>query len=338
MRAGPRTLVLLLLCAGCVALSAAAQKLVPQQQVTVAAFNELPQPHQPAKAVRISLSYLDSGVTITDAQQVTNSQGQALLMVSADVAQRGSLRIEIAGAGDLVIYEPPDGQLPALPAKLTISLLPKGSAALLGPAQIEAMLHRTLLQVNGLKKQVSALKAGAAQAQSQQPDLGAAIADWAQANGFSSAKADEQVQQWAARIEKQSAEATTEQRALAELALKHYATAAQLFNQASDADRQEIGAEDKEERALQAQMDALKEAQQALFDKQRASLRQLIDHAEQAAGADQLRLKYHDATQTLESAVATADAEYKKHRDDKGFHELWLQAVSKCQRCALAGG
>jgi tetratricopeptide (TPR) repeat protein len=227
-----------------------------------------------------------------------------------------------------VIYQPADGQLAALPATLKVSLLPKGSPALLGPAQIEAMLHRSLLQVNSLQKQVSALKVGAAQGQGQQADLGAAIARWAQSNGFSSAKADEQVQQWAEGIQQQSGQATAEQKALAELALKHYAAAAQLFNQASDADRQAIGAEDAEEQALQAQVKAMQAAQVALLDKQRSSLRQLLDHSEQAAGADQLSLKYHEATQALEMAAATAQGEYKKHPGDKGFHELWLRAVS----------
>jgi tetratricopeptide (TPR) repeat protein len=310
---------------GCAALAAAAQTSAPPLSVTVIVSNAIAQPPQPVKAVRVSLSYLESAVLITDAQQVTNTQGQALLVVSGNVAQQGSLRMEITGAGDLAIYQPADGQLAALPTTVKISLLPKGSAALLGPAQIEAMLHRMLLQVNSLQKQVSTLKAGAAQG--QQSDLGAAIAGWAQANGFSSGQVDQQVQQWAAGIQKQSGQATAEQKALAELALKHYAAAAQLFNQASDADRQEIGAEDAEEQALQAQVEALEAAQQRLLDKQRSSLRQLLDHSEQAAGADQLNLKFHDATQTLESAVVTADAESKKHPGDKGFHELWLRAV-----------
>jgi hypothetical protein len=122
-------------------------------------------------------------------------------------------------------------------------MLPKGSPALLGPAQIEAMLHRTLLQVSSLQKQVTALKQNTA-AQEQKPDLGAAIAEWAEANGFSSAQVDQQVQQWAQGIQQQSAQATTaEQKALAELALKHYENAAQLFNAASDADRQQISIE-----------------------------------------------------------------------------------------------
>ncbi len=327
MKAGPRSTGLLLLGMGC-ALAAAAQTSTPQHETTVLVVNVLPQPPQPVKSVRLSLTYLESGVTITEAQQVTNSQGQALLDVSQVAAQRGDLRVEITGAGDLVIYAPADGQLPALPATFTIRLLPKGSTALLGPPQIEAMLHRMLLQVNSLQKQVSALKAGAAPQQGQQADLGAAIAAWAQGNGFSSALVDQQVQQWATAIQSQSGQHTAEQKALAELALKHYAAAAQLFSQASDADRAEIGAEDQEELALQTQMKALRATQQALLDKRRSSLRQLLDDSQQAAGADQLSLKYHEATLALESAAAAAEAEYKKHPDDRGFHELWLQALS----------
>ena len=141
----------------------------------------------------------------------------------------------------------------------------------------------------------------------KQPDLGTAVADWAQANGFSSAKADEQVQQWAEGIQKQSGQATLEQKALAELALKHYGAAAQLFNQAGDADRQQIGADDAEEqafqvkmKALQEQMKAAQEAHEALVEKGRNSLSKCLEDSEQAAGADQLNRQYHEATQTLE--------------------------------------
>lgn len=285
-------------------------------------------PAQPVPTVRISLSYLDGSVLVTEARDVTNPKGQAWLDVSEDAAQRGGLRIEITGATNLVIYQPADGQLPALPASINVSMLPKGSPLLLGPAGIQAMMRRMSYEISSLQRKNSALASATNAAQEQKPDLGAAIAGWAQANGFSAAQADEQVQQWAEGIEKQTGTATAEQKALAQLALKHYADAAQLFNQASDADRQENSAEDTQEQALEAQVKALQAAQQALLDKHRSTLQQLLDHSEQAAGADQLSLKYHDATQTLESAVATADAEYRKHPDDKGFHELWLQAVS----------
>ncbi len=307
MKREARLAVHILLGVGCAAFRALAQN-TPQQNVTVVLLNAHEQPPQPVKAVRVSLSYLDSSVLVTDAQQVTNSQGQALLLVSPGVSQRGDLRIVVTGASDLVIYQPADGQLPALSATVKVSLLPKGSPALLGPAQIEAMLHRTLLRVNNLQKEVSALKQAA---QNQTLDIGPALEAWAQANGFSVAQVNQLVQQWAQSIQRQSAQATAEQKALAEIALKHYASAAQLFDQAANADSDQLDAEE-----------------QAFLNGRRDKLRQLIGDREQAAGAYRLNLQHHKATQTLESAEATAAAEYKKHPDDKGFHELWLRALS----------
>jgi hypothetical protein len=314
----------------------AAQNSV-QQNVTVVVLNALPQPPEPVKAVRVSLNYLDSSVLVTDAQQVTNSEGKALLLVSPGVSQRGDLRIEVKGTSDLVIYQPADGQLAALPATVKVSLLPKGSPALLGPPQIEAMLHRTLLQVGSLQKQVTALKQSATVAPNQSGDLGSAIGEFAEANGFSADHVNEQVQQWAQKIQSSSAQATAEQKALAELALKHYADAAQLFTQAGDADRQQIGKEEAQEQSVEAQIKALQAAQLAMLDKLRSPVRQLLDHSEQAAGAYQLNLQYHQATQTLDDAAATAEAEYKKHTDYKGFHEIWLQALFFRRESALAG-
>jgi hypothetical protein len=54
--------------------------------VTVIVTNAIARPPPPVKAVRVSLSHLESSVQITEAQQVTNSQGRALLVVSGDVA------------------------------------------------------------------------------------------------------------------------------------------------------------------------------------------------------------------------------------------------------------
>jgi hypothetical protein len=313
MRPSAESAVRLLLGIACAGSPLAAQTS-GLQNVVVVVENGLPQPPQPVKAVRVSLSYLDSSVPITDAQQVTNSQGQALLAVSPGAAQRGNLRVQVTGSGNLVIYQPADGQLPALPATVNISMLPKGSPALLGPAQIEAMLHRSLLQVSNLQKQVSSLRQDVAAAQAQKPDLGAAIAEWARANGFAVAQADSQVKQWAQEIQRDSARATAEQMALAEVALKHYASAAQLFNQAADTDAGQLDAEEAQEKAL--------------LENLRKHLQQLINDREQSADASQLNLQYHQATQTLESAETTAEAEYKKHPDDTGFEELWLQADS----------
>jgi tetratricopeptide (TPR) repeat protein len=321
MREGSRSPILLLLGIGCAAFAAVAQTPAPPLSVTVIVTNAIAQPPQPVKAAHVSLTHLISAQLAVDAQGPTNPRGEAQLLLSQSAAKNGDLRIVISGAGNLVIYEPADGQLPSLKSPIRIVLLPTGSLALLGPAQIEAMLHRTLLQMNTLERQVTELKQSAAE-QKQKPDLGPSIAEWAQANGFSDDQVTRQVEQWAQGIQRQSAQATTaEQKALAELALKHYADAAQLFNQAGDADRQQIDSVETQEKALQA-------AQQALLDKLRTPLRQLLDHSQQAAGADQLNLQYHQATLTLEDAAATAQAEYKRHPDDKGFQELWLQAVS----------
>ncbi|MGO8759408.1 MAG: hypothetical protein ACLQG3_14910 [Terracidiphilus sp.] len=310
---------------GSIDVSMAAQTPTPQRSVTAVLVNAQPQPPQPVKAVRVSLEYIDSGVKITEAQQVTNSQGQAQLLVSSDVFQRGEVQVEVTGAADLVIWQPAGGQLPGVGPTVRISLLPKGSPALLGPAQIEAMLHRTLLQLNSLQKENRALKTEVAaahqQAQSQQQNLGAALAAWAVANGFPAAEVDRQVQQWAQQIQQQSAQATLQQRALAEVALKHYASAAQLFNKAADTDANELDAEE-----------------QAFLSARRDKLRQLIADREQAAGAYQLNLQYDLATQTVESAEATAEAEYKKHPDDNGFHELQLRALLAAAKARRSEG
>jgi hypothetical protein len=298
-------------------LSGAAQRPAPQHSITVIVFNALAQPPQPVKAVRVSLGYLDSGVAITDAQQVTNSQGEALLEVSADASQRGNLRIQITGASDLVIYQPADGQLAELPSRLQISLLPKGSAALLGPAQLEAMLHRTLLRVNSLQQQNRQLSSQVAEA--QKPDPALALAEWAQANGFPPDVVNEAVHKWAESIQSQSAQSSAEQLALAEFALKHYSAAAQAFDAAADSSHEEIDATEAEAAALE----------KALADKVRDKLRQLINDREQASGAYEIDSKWHEGTQTLEAAAGVAASEYKKHPGDREFHELWLETLAK---------
>jgi len=283
------------------------------QNVTVVVLNAQDQPPKPVKAVRVKLSYLDSGAVVTDAQQVTNSEGEALLIVSPSVLQRGDLRIEVIGAADLVIWQPADGQLPALGSRVRIALLPKGSPALLGPAQIEAMLHRSLLQLSSLQKENSVLKTATAAAQKQKQDLGAALRAWAESNGFAQSNVDQQVQQWAQGVQQDSAHATAEQRAFAQIALRHYAEAAALFDKAAEANHAELDAEDAEE--------------QDLLNRVRDHLRQLISDRQQSASAWQLNLQYQQATQTLESALAVAAVEDKKHPDDNSFHALWLQTL-----------
>jgi hypothetical protein len=172
-----------------------------QRQLTVVVVNAHTDPSQPVAGVRVSLTFLAGQEKVTDARDATNRSGQALLLVSPEAAQRGDLRIDIAGVTDLVVYEPADGQLNGLPVTVTLKLLPKGSTALLGPAQIEAMLRRMSLRATHLEQQNREMQAQLAAAKSQGPDdLTAAMSEWAKANGFAVDDADGHVRQWAQEI------------------------------------------------------------------------------------------------------------------------------------------
>jgi hypothetical protein len=310
-----------LMCAACLALHAHAQKAAPPpMSVTVVVTNAIAQPPQPVKAAHVSLTHLINAQLAVDAQGPTNPRGEAQLVISQSAAKNGDLRVVISGAGNLVVYEPADGQLPTLKSPVRVILLPTGSLALLGPTQIQAYLHRLLLEVNSLQKQVSAQKTEAIQGQGQQQHLTSSMAEFAQAMGFPHDQVDQQVAIWAQGINLQAARATAEQKALAAFALKDYAAAAEDYNQAADATQKQI-------EAHETTAAAYKKAQQNEVDAARDDLRELINQRQAAAGADQLNLKYHDATQTLESAVATANAEYGIHKDDPGFQELWMGAV-----------
>jgi hypothetical protein len=346
MREGPRSAILLL-GMGCAALAAGAQTPAPQVSVTVIVVNANSQPPQPVKAVRVSLQYLDSGVKITEARQVTNPQGRAPLVVSADAARHGRLRVQIDGATDLTIYLPADGQLPdyqpaVVPATVEIDLLPKGTAKLLDePGLTEALLHRMSREIARQQKQIKALQsqanAGTGQepGQSEKPDLGAALDEWAKTNDFSSEQVQKMVQKWADDIERKGGAATEEEHGFAESALKHYDSAAQYFGQASEADQQEadtiadqVQAEKDRAKALEDQLKTAKATGQALHDKWLSSLEKKLEHSEDQADAFQSGDKYHEATQALESTAAALAADYEKDTGDRDLHELWLNAVS----------
>jgi hypothetical protein len=296
------------------ALPTLAQKPTPAQTVAITVVDAHTDPAQPVPSVRVSLSYVDGQSRITDARDVTNHNGQTFLEVSPQATQRGDLRLEITGPANLVIFQPADGQLAALPATISLRLLPRGSTALLGPPQIEAMLHRTLLQVSSLQKQNRTLTqqvAQAKQAAAQPQDINAALADWAKANGFPPADAEARVQQWGHDIQQRRDQATCQQQALAQLALKNNDAASQQFTA-----------------CFHTQLAALDNDEQEFLNARRHKLSAVLSTAEQAAGADQLAAHYHLATDTLDQAATIATAEYKKHPDDRGFHDIWLQASS----------
>ena len=141
---------------------ATAQQTSTRMELTVVVVNAHVDPAQPVEGVRVSLSFVSGAERVSTNPGATNREGQALLYVLQDAAKRGDLRIEIGGISDLVVYEPADGQIsgnldvPSL--TVHVKLLPKQDPALMGPAQIYAMLHRLTLQSNAKSQEIRALK------------------------------------------------------------------------------------------------------------------------------------------------------------------------------------
>jgi tetratricopeptide (TPR) repeat protein len=309
----PRLQSLVLLVLGASAAWLTPEQSQAQRELTVVVVNAHADPSQPIQGARVSLSFVAGSEKVVDARDATNRAGQALLLVSQEAAQRGDLRVEITGAGDLVVLQPADGQLNGLPATVSVRLLPKGSPALLGPAQIEAMLHRLSLQNQHLEQENREVKGALAAAKSQKPDdLTVAMTVWAKANGFAIADADKQVQEWAEEIQKRKEQATADEKALAELALKHYGVAAALFNQSAT----DIG-------------ESMDEDEKKFLEDRRKKLSDLVHKSYQSSNAYRLNLQYHQATQVLEQARDRAAAEHGRYPEDAALRSIWLEVLGR---------
>ena len=279
-------------------------------------------PSQPVQGVRVSLSFVAGAEKVVDSRDATNRSGQALLLVSPEAVQRGNLRIEITGVTGLVVFEPADGQLNGLPATITIKMLPQGSLALLGPTQIEAMLHRLSLQNKHLEQENRVVKGELAAAQGQKPDdLAQAMTEWATANGFAAADADKRIQEWAKEIQTRKDQATAEQQELAELALKHYAVAAPMFHK------------DATDRFA-----ALREKQQRDREEDRKEFQAAVDKQYQSANAYQLASQYHQATQVLEDTRDEAAEQHRISPEDPAYRSIWLDTVLRLADARKAEG
>ena len=227
----------LLICSSVASGRAAPLMSTPLQTMKVSVVNADQKPIQPVHNALVSLTHIDGSRLVTEGSvEGTDAQGEAFLRVTQDVAARGDLCLKIDHASNLVIYSPADGQLQAFKPEVTIQLLPKGSPALLDPTQIEAMLYRLSLENKQLKQE---LKAAA-----ETDDLTAAMNQWASAHGFLPADVDKKVQSWATDIQHQ-AHPSDRQKALAELAFKHYGAAAQLLNKVAADDNKSLDEDDK---------------------------------------------------------------------------------------------
>ena len=312
MSEGSRWAALLLAGAVCARYPAAGQQAAPQKDVTAVVENVFPQPPAPVKGVRVMLSYLDSGVLITDAQHVTNSQGEAQLQVSSDVALRSGLRIQIKGPGDLAIYEPEDGQLSGLASPIKISLLPKGSLRLMSEKQIEARLNRAMVEVSSLQKENRELRTQQTAQGGNGNQLDETISQWARETGFAESEVKKAADQWADEILEGKKQATRTQMALAEFARGNYAAAEELFNQTATDER-----------------NSFKQRQLSRREEDRKEFQQYIESAYRAANASWMDNNYHQSTSVLEAALDEAAEQHREAPEDTTYRAIWLEVLGR---------
>jgi len=274
--------------------------------VIVTVINKHADPGQPVPGIRVTIDFVDGSQKITEARDRTNSQGQTELIISPEAQQRGDLHIEISDAPDLVIFQPGEGILTDVHPTLTIVLLPKGSPALLQPAQIEAMLNRlSRLSIQNQQLQVSLTKA-----EHQKPDFDQLLHNWATTNGLPYDQVDQRMRAWANDILDHREEASLTRQAEAELALRNFENAAKLFQGA----------------AFTSKL-ALHREQESYLIGRREALRALFKESTQGADAFQLARQFHQATQIMDDAVKEAAAEHQRFPEDAALRHIWFRTV-----------
>jgi len=195
----------ILLAAGCLLAVGPKPARAAETTMVVTVVNQHFSPARPVANVGINVSYLDESKKVTAALIHTNQEGQVAVTVSEEAQASGDLHIEIYDAPGLVIYEPAEGMVGATQRQLTLKLLPKGSAALLEPPQIEAMLNklsRLTLQNQQLRLQITKQQAEGAGVDQQIQQLQAQLAK----QQTERAGVDQQIQQLQAQIAKQKGE------------------------------------------------------------------------------------------------------------------------------------
>ena len=276
------------------------------QPMLVTVINKHLSPAQPVSGVRVTLSYFDGSQKITDARDRTNHQGQTELTVSADAIERGELRVEVEDAPGLVIFQPGEGLLKAVPRNLEIALVPKGSPALLEPTQIEAMLDR----LSHLSVRNEQLRVALTKAENQRPDFDVALRDWATTKGLPYEEVDRKVREWSEDVLSHRAAASMEKQAQAELGLRHYEQAAVLFKASADVSGL-----------------ALDKGQDKYLATRRKELSDYVEKCNQSSKAFQFARQFHNATDIADAGASKSSAEHEHFPEDQTLRQIWLNAA-----------
>ncbi|MEN6526539.1 MAG: hypothetical protein ABFD65_08625, partial [Candidatus Polarisedimenticolia bacterium] len=223
------------------------------------------------------------------------------------------------------------------PAVVEVELAPKGSALLLGPAQIRALLNRYERQVFRLERMyrteavrtaprgddAARLKNGAMRPRSDRgPDtLAGYLRSWAAANGFAYAHVEELVRAWAEDALRRGNEVEARDRYLADLARRDLDAALGEASGAKAAAKREL------------------ESDRGAGDEGRAAkLRAYLDWASSEAGVRRRTLDFGQATETLAEAQRVAAAELAGSPQDAALRHLWLDAAGRAASALVEEG
>lgn len=277
-------------------------------QVTVTVTNKHFIPPKPVTDARVWLTFQDGTEHVTDDRQPTNQAGQARLRVSPAAMER-PLRVEITDAPGLMIYTPPDGVLgDKVSSTLPVVLLPKGSPAFMEPAQIEAMMNR----LSGEMRKIQELKTELNQAKNEKPDFEVALEQWASDHGLVYAELDQKLRDWAQDIATHEEGKSDVLKAEAELALRQYEKARELFQRAAGKSRSAL------QRDLEKKEQVLKETRQDLYDD--------VQRTVQSTNSSRSAGQYAEATSDAEAARKDAEAVHQQYPDDAEIRRSWARA------------
>lgn len=252
----------------------------------------------------------------------TNALGQANVPRGnmGDNGERQRIAVEPpASAASLVVYEPAGGLVDGLPQQLTVTMVTKGSDLLKRPGQVEARLNLLTLQNGKLTQKNRALTVEVqqqGQKLTEEDGLSKAIQEWSSETGLSSEVLEQTVQEWARDIQKKGDAASLEQRALAELALRHYGEAAQDYQDSAAIDSDDAEASEKK-RTEQIDQDWTK----------------WVRKMEQSANLIGLDHRFEEQTALQRKVSEKMREQHEDYPKDPQLRDLWLEA-----RTELAAG
>lgn len=268
-----------------------------RRQLGVRVVNAETSPEKAVVHVRVSLERMIGAAQVTVGVGLSDANGRVVFDIPAAFQTALEARLQVTEAQGLVIYKPEDGAIdPASLAhtrELTLKLLHKGSAALLEPAQLEALVAR-------LSRPTQSPRSSILTAAARAPDLTGSLREWAQKSGFTLGQVEDQLRKWADNIRNNPARATKRQNALAEFAARNFPRAAELFGEAANQDLQDFDREEQQR----------KEAE----ERSSRALRGFLDNKISQAGALSAGHSYTAARAALEEGL---------RRTERGRHRQW---------------